>query len=323
MIKKKIYDLVIVGAGPAGISSAIYAKRAMLNVLVFEENLIGGKVNKTDSVENYAGFQMIKGKLLSKMMKEQLISLNFQIENQRVRTIKIVDDKNFLLETEKENFLAKSVIVATGTTEKKLEVEGERSLINRGVSYCAVCDGFLFKNKKVMVVGGGYSGCESAVYLSRIAKKVYLVHYSNELKVEMRLKRLVKSSKKIETILNSEVIKIVGKDKVDSSIILINKKEEKKIQVDAVFPCIGLNPNTTLVNELKICDQAKYIEVIESCKTRILGLFSAGDVTKKTHRQIATAIGDGASAAQSAIYYLNNQYGKRENRKNIQRKIKC
>ena len=171
-MKKKIYDLIIIGAGPAGVSAAIYAKRAMIEVLIFEKDMVGGKLNKTDKIENYAGLRSIKGNSLAKLMNKQLVLLNFQIENQQIHSVRKTKNGNFILKAEdKKKFYSKSVIIATGTTEKKIGVKGESRLTNKGVSYCAVCDGFLFKNKKVMVVGGGYSGCESAIYLSKIVIK--------------------------------------------------------------------------------------------------------------------------------------------------------
>ncbi|WNE41470.1 MAG: Thioredoxin reductase [Mycoplasmataceae bacterium] len=303
---EKIYDLIIIGAGPAGISAAIYAKRAMLSVLMFEEDLIGGKLNKTGDIENYTGFKSIKGSSLSKMMEEQLLSFNFKIENKKIRSLKKEKDV-FIAKTDNdETFFSKSTIISTGTIERKLEIEGEKELTNSGVSYCAVCDGFLFKDKDVLVIGGGYSGCESANYLSNIARKVYLVHHGKELKVDLRLKEIINSNKKIEIFLESEIIKIIGNKKVESSIILINKDIEKEINVSGVFPCIGLIPNSQLVEELEVCDSAKYILVNENCSTKINGLFSAGDVNKKRNRQIATAVSDGVIASQSAISYLNS-----------------
>lgn len=303
---EKIYDLIIIGAGPAGISAAIYAKRAMLEVLMFEEDLIGGKLNKTGEIENYTGFKSIKGISLSKMMKDQLLSFNFKIENKKIKSLK-KENEIFIAKTDNdEKFFSRAVIISTGTIERKLEIEGEKELTNFGVSYCAICDGFLFKNKDVLVIGGGYSGCESANYLSNIAKKVYLVHHGKELKVDLKLKEIINSNKRIEIFLKSEIIKIIGNKKVESSIILINKEIEKEINVSGVFPCIGLIPNSQPVEDLKVCDTAKYILVDENCSTNVNGLFSAGDVNKKINRQIATAVSDGVIAAQSAISYLNS-----------------
>src|ERR1700744_2499514 len=178
-INKTVYDLLIIGAGPAGISAAIYAKRAMLNLLVIESEIVGGKLNKTGEIENYPGFKNIQGIELAELMKNQLESFNFEIKIQRVELI-IKKEKIFQIKTDKEIYLAKTVIISTGTTERKLGIEGEKKFTNKGISYCAVCDGFLFRDKKVVVVGGGYSGCESALYLSKIAKSVDLIHHSEE-----------------------------------------------------------------------------------------------------------------------------------------------
>lgn len=304
-INKTVYDLLIIGAGPAGISAAIYAKRAMLNLLVIESEIVGGKLNKTGEIENYPGFKNIQGIELAELMKNQLESFNFEIKIQRVELI-IKKEKIFQIKTDKEIYLAKTVIISTGTTERKLGIEGEKEFTNKGVSYCAVCDGFLFRDKKVVVIGGGYSGCESALYLSKIAKSVDLIQHNEELKVDLELKKSITNKKNINIILNSKIIKINGNEYLKSVKIINNKLLEIDILTSAVFPCIGMTPNSEIIDNLEIKDELKYIEVDVDCKTKIPGIFSAGDVTKKKNRQIVTAISDGSIAAQSAIKYLQN-----------------
>ncbi|WNE41806.1 MAG: Thioredoxin reductase [Mycoplasmataceae bacterium] len=304
-INKTVYDLLIIGAGPAGISASIYAKRAMLKVLLIESEIVGGKLNKTGEIENYPGFKSIQGIELAKLMKEQLISFNFEIKNQKVESL-IRKEKIFQIKTNKEIYLAKSIIVSTGTKERKLEIEGEIKFTNKGVSYCAVCDGFLFRNKEVVVVGGGYSGCESALYLSKIVKKVNLIHHSEELKIDSELKKSINDKENINVILNSKIIKINGTESLKSVSIINNESLEIEILASAVFPCIGMVPNSNIIDNFEIMDEWKYIQIDSDCETKIPGIFSAGDVTKKKNRQIVTAVSDGSIAAQSAIKYLQN-----------------
>jgi len=253
-INKTVYDLLIIGAGPAGISASIYAKRAMLKVLLIESEIVGGKLNKTGEIENYPGFKSIQGIELAKLMKEQLISFNFEIKNQKVESL-IKKGKIFQIKTNKEIYLAKSIIVSTGTKERKLEIEGEIKFTNKGVSYCAVCDGFLFRNKEVVVIGGGYSGCESALYLSKIVKKVNLIHHSEELKIDSELKKSITDKENINIILNSKIIKINGTESLKSVSIINNESLEIEILASAVFPCIGMVPNSNIIDNFEIMDE--------------------------------------------------------------------
>ncbi|CAI2193514.1 19089_t:CDS:2, partial [Funneliformis geosporum] len=247
------YDLIIIGAGPAGLTAAIYARRALLKCLILEKYLSGGKLNKTEDVDNYPAFTSIKGPDLEKK------------------------EKNFIIKTnEGNNFTSKSVIIASGAIENKLRIKGEKELTNHGVSSCAICDGFLFRGKEVAVVGGGYSALETALYMSNIASRVYLIHRRETFRSEKEITERAKNNPKITFLLNSILTEIQGEEKVEKVIIsnlLDNKKSE--LVVNAVFPCIGLSPFSSFTHELGICDGERYITIKEDCSTSVPGLFAA------------------------------------------------
>jgi thioredoxin reductase (NADPH) len=213
----------------------------------------------------------------------------------------------FVLKTaEKNTFTSKSVIVASGTIEKELNVEGEEKFFNLGISYCVICDGFLYRAKNVAIVGGGYSALEAALYMSNIANEVYLIHRASDFRVEKEILGRVKNDPKITFFTNSFLVKIEGQKTVEKIIFKSGEKIEM-LTVGAVFPCIGLSPLSDLVHELGVCDQQKYIRIKEDCSTSVPGLFAAGDVARtneKKIKQIVTAVSEGAVAAQYAIKYL-------------------
>lgn len=309
-----LYDLIIIGAGPAGLAAAIYAKRALLKTLILEKDLAGGKLNKTAEVENYPGFKKIEGPELAKEMTEHVRSYDIDINNEKV--IQLTNNqKVFEVKTEKDGnystYFSKAVIIASGTIENKLNVPGEEEFTNFGVSYCAICDGFAFRNRIVAVAGGGYSACEAALYLSNIAKKVYLIHRRTEFRVDQEIEQQIKQNPQIKLILNTVISEISGeteKKKKLTCLVLKNLKEpqEKKIiEVSALFPCIGLLPYTNFLHNLNVCDDKDYILVNEKCATEIPGLFAVGDVIRPERiRQIVTATSDGAIAAQAITEYL-------------------
>ena len=302
------YDLIIVGAGPAGLTAAIYARRALLKVLILEKSLLGGKLNKTEDVDNYSGFTTIKGPELAKKMTEHAKS--YQVDWEQDEVVKLEKkEQNFIIETSEGNsFISKSVIVASGAVENKLKIKGERELTNRGVSSCAICDGFLFRDKKVAVVGGGYSALETALYMSNITSQVYLIHRRENFRAEKEIVERAKNNPKITFFLDSVLTEIQGKEMVEK--VIVNNllgNQKKELLVSAVFPCVGLSPFSSFIHELGVCDGEKYIAIKDDCSTSVPGLYAAGDVARINQnkiKQIVTAVAEGAIAAQSVIKYL-------------------
>jgi len=303
-----IYDLIIIGAGPAGLTAAIYAKRALLKTLIFEKSFVGGKLNKTESVDNYPAFTSIKGPELAEKMTEHAKYYKIEWKNEEVTKLE-KKENNFLLETKEGNFFhSKAVIISSGAIENNLKIKGEKELTNLGVSYCSICDGFLFRSQTVTVIGGGYSALEAALYMSNIAQKVYLIHRRDKFRADKEIVEKITKNPKINLFLNHEIIEIKGEKKVEKVVIKnLIKNEKYELLVNAVFPCIGLSPFSNFVHELGICDKQNYIFIENDCSTKLSGLFAAGDVARnneKKIKQIVTAVAEGAIAAQSAINYL-------------------
>jgi len=309
MIKKKIYDLIIVGAGPAGLSATIYAKRALIKIAIFEKSLLGGKLNKTKEIDNYLGLHNISGiKLVNKFINHVK---KYDIDWKYEEVIEIKKKKNFLINTIKNNkFKSKTVIISTGTEDKKLGIKGEKKFNNLGVSYCVICDGFLFKNKKIAIIGGGYTSLESALYMKNISKEIFIIYRGEKFKIEKEIIKRIKKSSKIKILFNYILEEIKGTKKLSSIIIKnLNNNEKKELEIDAVFPCIGSYPLNKSIHNMNICDKSNYIITKNDCSTTVPGLFSAGDVSRnyeKKIKQIITAVSDGAIAAQSVISYLKN-----------------
>jgi thioredoxin reductase (NADPH) len=303
-----VYDLIIIGAGPAGLTAAIYARRALLKTLILEKSLAGGKLNKTEDVDNYPGFISIKGPELARKMTEH--TQYYEIDWKQEEVIELEKkERQFIIRTSEENiFISKAVIVASGTIENKLGIKGEKKLTNRGVSGCAICDGFLYQNKEVAVIGGGYSALEASLYMSNIASQVYLIHRRKTFRAEKEIVERAENNPKITFYLNKISKEIVGQEKLEAIIICdTENNEEKKISVAAVFPCIGLTPFSNFAHELGICDQQNYVAIKNDCSTVVSGLFAAGDVARtseKKIKQIVTAAAEGVIAAQSVIKYL-------------------
>jgi thioredoxin reductase (NADPH) len=304
-----IYDLIIIGAGPAGLTAAIYAKRSLLKCSIFEKYLPGGKLNKTGEVDNYPGFNLIKGPEMAEKITNHVKGYEIDWKYEEVIKLK-KEEKEFVLKTAEGNtFTSKSVIIASGTIEKELNVKGEKEFFNLGVSYCVICDGFLYRAKNVAIVGGGYSALEAALYMSNIANKVYLIHRSSEFRVEKETLERAKNDPKIIFFTNSFLVEIEGQKTVEKIIFKSGGKIEE-LNISVVFPCIGLTPLSDLVHDLGVCDQQKYIWIKEDCSTSVSGLFAAGDVARineKKIKQIVTAVAEGAVAAQYAIKYLKEK----------------
>jgi len=302
-IKKEI---IIVGAGPAGLTAAMYAKRANKDIILLEPNLVGGQLTWSSIVENYPGFESgIKGMELAEHMRKQVEGIGVSIISSKATEI-TQQDSSYLIKTEKDSYQAQAIIISTGAFPKKLNVPGESDYIAKGVSYCATCDAPLFKNKIVAVIGGGDVALEEALYLSEYASKVYLIHRRQGFRAAAVLEDKVKNNKKIELILDSTVESIEG-DKVVKQLEIKNKlnQEKRTIELEGVFIFIGLNPNSELVETLVKTDEDKLILTDESMACSVKGVFAAGDVRRKEYRQIVLACADGAIAGLSASRYIN------------------
>lgn len=294
-----MYDIIIIGAGPAGLTAGIYALRANLKVLIIEKESIGGQISTSPLVENYPGYKSISGLELSNSMYEQYNALGGELEVDEVTKIKKDDD--FTVTTEYDEYRAKSIIIATGAKHRHLNIDREEDFIGKGLSYCATCDGAFFKDKIVAVIGGASTAVTSAIYLSNIAKKVYLIYRKSKLKCEDILKTRLDKLENVEIIYNSEVTKLIGKDVIEG--IVLNDSDT--IEVDGVFVSIGMEPNTKFVEKLIPITDDNYIDSLDT-KTNIEGIFVAGDVRKKDLRQLTTAVSDGSLAATYAIDYIRS-----------------
>lgn len=301
-----VYDVIVIGAGPAGLAAGIYGKRAGYNILVLDTSSIsGGQILNTYEVDNYPGIPGVSGTELADAMKKHCEKLG--VEFARGRVSSIVDNGEIKeLITKKEKFQTKTVIVATGATNRKLGCPGEDEFSGMGVSYCATCDGAFFKDKVVAVVGGGDVALEDAAYLARTCKKVYLIHRRDEFRGAVVLQNQIKSLDNVELVLDSTVESIIGKDSVEK-LLIKNKKtdEEKELEVEGVFIAVGTVPNTKTISGLPSLDDRGYIIAGETCETNIPGVFAAGDVRTKQLRQVITATADGANAITSITNYLN------------------
>ena len=303
-----IYDVIVIGAGPAGLAAGIYGKRAGYNILILDTSSIsGGQILNTYEVDNYPGMAGVSGTELADAMRAHCDSLGVEFARGRVASIIDKGDIKELV-TKKETFQTRTVIVATGATNKKLGCPGEEKLSGMGVSYCATCDGAFFKDKIVAVVGGGDVALEDAAYLARGSKKVYLIHRRNEFRGTAILQQQIKSLNNIEVIYDSTVDEIIGKEAVEKLIIRNkNTNETSELEVDGVFIAVGTVPNTSTIAGLPSLDERGYLVADESCETSIPGIFAAGDVRTKQLRQVITATADGANAITSVARYLSKQ----------------
>ena len=300
-----MYDVIIIGAGPAGLSASVYAKRAGLEALTIEQQPIsGGQVVNTYEVDNYLGFCGIGGLELGNKFREHADELRCNI--QEAELDKITRKENyFVLETDKGTFETKTVLVATGAEHSKLSVPGEEDLSGMGVSYCATCDGAFFKGRTVAVVGGGDVAVEDAIFLARNCKKVYLIHRRDSLRAAKMLQDQLFSLSNVEPIWNSTVEAILGEDQVEA-LKIKNVKDDtiSNLPIDGVFIAIGMQPINRFLKELVEMDEKGFVISDEECKTSVPGIFVAGDIRTKKLRQIVTAVADGACAITSVEEYL-------------------
>ncbi len=302
-------DVIIIGAGPAGLTSAIYTARAGLRTKVFEKAVPGGQAINSDLIENYPGFpEGISGFLLMDRIRRQAERLKVEINIAEVKGVD-VSGKIKKVYTENEVFEAKALIICTGSQPKRLGIKGEERLIGKGVSFCATCDGPFFKGQTVAVIGGGDSAVQEALFLTRFANKVYLIHRRERLRAAKILQKRALNEKKIELILNTVPERIEGEEKVEA-IILRNLKDGtlKELPVQGVFVFIGALPNSSFLEGKLKTDNEGYIITDQNMQTSEKGVFAAGDVRSKQLRQIATAVGDGAIAAFSAEKYIEENF---------------
>lgn len=295
-----MYDLVIVGGGPAGMTAALYAARANLKVAIVEGFIYGGQMQKTDCIENFPSYDSISGEELSEKMEDQMFTYSVDEVFGYVTKIIPKDNYNTLLLSDDKTLDTKTVLIATGAKHKLLNVPGEQELTNKGVSYCALCDATFFKDKELVVVGGGDSALEEALYLTNYASKVTIVHRRDEFRAQLYLQEKVKTNPKIQFALSDEVISINGTDNVES----VTLKSGKTLKTDGVFIYVGQEPSTNFVSDLGITNEAGWICVNAHFQTKIPSIFAAGDCIAKDIRQIVTATGDGANAAQYIYQYL-------------------
>lgn len=307
MSEDKIYDVIIIGAGPAGMTAAVYTSRANLSTLMIERGVPGGQMANTEEVENYPGFDSILGPDLSTKMFDHAKKFGAEYAYGDIK--EVVDGEAYkTIKAGNKEYKARAVIIATGAEYRKIGIPGEAELTGRGVSYCAVCDGAFFKNKELVVVGGGDSAVEEGVYLTRFASKVTIVHRRDQLRAQKILQDRAFANEKVEFIWNHTVKEVNGENGKVGSVTLVSTEngEERNFKTDGVFVYIGMDPLTEPFENLGITNANGYIETNEDMETRIPGFFAAGDVREKLLRQIVTATGDGSIAAQSAQAYIEN-----------------
>ena len=300
-----MYDTMIIGAGPAGMTAALYAARSNLKVALLERGIYGGQMNNTAEIENYPGYARISGPELAEKMFEPLENLG--VEHLFGQVEKIEDHGDFKkIITEDEVFETKTVILAPGANHRHLGVPGEEEYNSRGVSYCAVCDGAFFRDEDLLVVGGGDSAVEEAIFLTRFAKSVTIVHRRDQLRAQQLLQERAFANEKISFIWDSVVKEIKGDDRRVTSVVFENVKTGQISESDfgGVFIYVGLDPVSDFVKDLGICDEAGWIVTDQHMKTAIDGIYAIGDVRQKDLRQITTAVGDGAIAGQEVYKYI-------------------
>lgn len=295
-----IYDVIIIGCGPAGMTAAIYMKRAGKKVLLLEKESIGGQMSKAPLIENYPGVSRILGGDLADSMFAQVMDLEVEVEIEEVKKIK--DGKVKTVITEENEYQSRCIIIATGAKYRMLQLKGEEELIGKGIHFCATCDGAFYKGKEVAVIGGANSAVATALLLSGICKKVYLIHRSKKLTADyVEIEKLTKK-KNIEIWLETNVTEIIGKEAL-KEIIVKSGKEEKKIALDAVFESIGFIPQNEIVKDLLETNSKGFV-ITKDTKTHIPGIFVAGDIREKKVSQLTVATSDGTLAAAYALSYL-------------------
>ena len=300
-----MYDIIIIGAGPAGMTSALYAKRSNKKVLVLEALTYGGKIITSSMVDNYPAIPHTNGYDFATNLYNQIKELGCEIKFEKVININNIGNYKKEVITKDNKYETKTIIIATGSDVRRLNLENEEKLTGHGISYCATCDGNFFKNKDVAVIGGGDTAIEDAIYLSDLASKVYVIHRRDTLTAEKALILKLNQKENVEIMYNTNVIQINGQDKLESILIKDKDGNNKILEISGMFIAIGRVPENENFKNLINLDDNGYIIASENCHTNIDGIFVAGDVRRKNLRQLVTATSDGANAAVEAIKYLN------------------
>ncbi len=308
--KEEGHELIIVGAGPAGLTAALYAARAELDALLLERGLPGGQLLNTELIDDYPGFENVTGQELAERMFRHATRFGLKFETATVKGLKKIEDGDFRVTTEEGTaYRAPAVILTAGGTAVKLGVPGEEEFAGKGVSYCAICDGAFFKGETIAVVGGGDAATEEADFLTRFAEKVYLIHRRDEFRAQKILQQRVFENPKIEIIWNTVVEEVLGDESGVKQLRLRNVKtgEESRLDVTGLFVFIGFRPNTGLLEDHAEHDEAGYFITDRDMRTSIPGLFAAGDVRSQLTRQITTAVGDATTAVIAAEKYIKER----------------
>lgn len=292
-----MYDIIIVGAGPAGLTAALYALRANKKVLVLEARSYGGQIINAAKIENYPGIVEVSGFDYATTLYNQVKKLGAEFKFETV--IRIEEDKSVV--TKANTYKAKAIILATGSENRKLNLPNEDKFIGRGVSYCATCDGNFYRNKTVAVVGGGNTALEDAIYLSNLVEKLYLIHRRDEFRGEEKLVDELKTKENVEIIFNSNVISLNGDKKLESIVVEDSSGNKKELNVDGLFIAIGREPKNSVFANIIDLDENGYIKYTKDVHTNVAGIYVAGDAKEKELRQLTTAVSDGAIAATTAI----------------------
>ncbi len=301
-----VYDLIVIGQGPAGLSAGIYASRYKINALIIGEEP-GGTATHAYKIENYPGFSSISGLDLMKKFREQITD---SVEIKQEKVIELKKEDLFIVTTDKEIYKSKAVIVAAGTKRRELNIPGEHEFLGKGVSYCATCDAMFFKDKRVAVVGGNDAAAMSAMLVSEYASEVFIIYRKEKIRAEPKKVEMIENNKKIKIINNTNVLEIKGNNMVESLVLDKEYNGSSEIKVDGVFIEIGSVPSTVLTNKTGVnLDENGYIIVDEGMKTNIKGVYAAGDITTGSDKfwQIITAASEGAIAAKSAYDFLKNE----------------
>ncbi len=302
----KKYDVVVIGAGPGGMTAALYAARANLKVAMLDRGVYGGQMNNTDGIENYPGFTSIKGPELGEKMYQSATNTGVEFVYGDVQKVTFDDEHFKHIQTDSDELVAKAVIIATGSTNRKLGIPGEEEFSGKGVSYCAVCDGAFFKDQDVSVIGGGDSSISEGLYLANLADKVTVVHHRNKLRAQRILQDRAFDNQKMDFTWDSDVTEIIGNENQVTGIKVHNKKtdQDEVVPTSGVFIYVGNIPNSQAFTNLKITDEAGWIKTNDEMETAIPGIYAVGDVRQKKLRQITTAVGDGGIAGQNAFEYV-------------------
>lgn len=306
--KKTNYDVIVIGAGPGGMTAAMYASRADLSVLMLDRGIYGGNLNNTSEIENYTGFKSVQGPDLAKQMYEGATQFGADYAYGAVEKVELVGDTKQVTTDMGETFTAKALVIATGSDQRKLGVPGESEFSGRGVSYCAVCDGAFFKGKNLIVVGGGDSAVEEGAFLTQLAAKVTVLVRRDKLRAQPIVQDKAFKNPKMEFVYNTSVTEILGDQMAVTGVKTINNQtgETGEIAADGVFIYVGNVPMTEPFKDLGILNEKGWVETDEKMATKVPGIFAVGDVRNTVLRQVATAVGDGAIAGQQVYKYLED-----------------